>query len=342
MSESPSPEYSVIIPSYNRADEIDELLDSLDRLDEDSPDFECLIVDDGSTDNTDEVADRHKSSVDFSIRLIRQENQGPGAARNNGMAHANGEVFIFLDSDTIIDPGWLNAIDREVRDGADAFGGPDEAAEDFTPLQKAINYTMTSLLTTGGIRGKEKRVGKYYPRSFNMGLRRGIYEKIGGFGALRHGQDIEFSQRILDTGADVRFIPDAVVYHKRRTSLRKFFKQVFNWGVARINLYKINNQMLEKVHTFPAIATVLGMFLLVLAVLGSKPAVWVLLAGIGLVILQGVHAGVASRSIAVGGLVVLTAPIQIVGYGLGFLWGIFRGIVRGEETVEGFVKNYYK
>ncbi len=334
--------FSVIIPSYNRADEIDELLSSLTQLKSPTPDYEVIIVDDGSSDNTAEVVSKYQDQGDVTLRFIRQENQGPGAARNNGMQHADGDFFIFLDSDTLVDQGWLNAIHAAVGEGTDAFGGPDGASEDFTDLQKAINYSMTSSLTTGGIRGKKKRIGKYYPRSFNMGLSREVYDNIGGFGALRHGQDIEFSQRIIDSGANVRFVPDAVVYHKRRSSLKKFFKQVFNWGVARINLYKINSDMLEPVHALPAIALVLAIIVLVLALLGTFWAEILVGSGIVILFLVAIHAWTVIRSIKSAFLVMIVIPTQVLGYGSGFLWGAFQRVFLRKEEIVGFQKKYYQ
>jgi len=337
-----SPFFSIIIPAYNRADEIDELLGSLEKMKEPkTQDFECLIVDDGSTDHTKTVVQQHMERSDFPIRFIQQENQGPGAARNNGMEQAEGQFFIFLDSDALVHPGWLQSIEQAVEDGAEAFGGPDAASADFTPLQKAINYSMTSIITTGGIRGKKKRVGRYYPRSFNMGLSRQVYEQAGGFGDLRHGQDIEFSQRIIDTGARVEFVSEAIVYHKRRTSLWKFFKQVFNWGVARINLYKMHRELLEPVHTFPALATVAAFLVLVLSILGVNEATLLLQAGVVVLLLMGIHAGAKNRSPKVGLLVLIVIPIQIFGYGFGFLWAFFRRVIFGRGEFTGFQKNYY-
>lgn len=337
-----TPFYSIIIPAFNRADEVEELLTSLENMYSLGKQYECLIVDDGSTDNTESLVHQHQQRASFPIRFISQENQGPGAARNNGMEHAAGEFFIFLDSDTLVHPGWLQAIDQAVSKGTEAFGGPDEASADFTPLQKAINYSMTSFITTGGIRGKQKSVGRFYPRSFNMGLSRDVYKKTGGFGGLRHGQDIEFSQRIIDSGASVEFVPEAIVYHKRRTSLKKFFKQVFNWGVARVNLYKLHEDLLEPVHTFPAIATGITALIILLSLAGVSWAGALLQVGIAGLFLMGIHAMITSQSPQVGLLVVLVIPIQIFGYGVGFSWAYLQRIILRHDEFTGFTKNYYK
>ena len=231
--------YSVIVPSYNRLNEIQDLVQSFQVLSFDRKKFEVIIVDDGSTDRTIEFLKKYMLGANFELKYCSQKNQGPGAARNTGMEKGDGDFFIFIDSDCIIPENWLFEIDKNLnQSSAEAYGGPDTFRDDFSPTLKAINYSMTSFITTGGLRGKKgKKLAKFYPRSFNMGLSRKLSEKIGGFGYLRHGQDIEFSHRIIKSGAEVLFIESAFVYHKRRTNIRRFYKQVFNWGVARINLY---------------------------------------------------------------------------------------------------------
>ncbi len=334
--------YSIIVPSYNRADEISELLASFKQLNFPRNRYELIIADDGSTDNTEYRVKQFQPSLP--LVYLTQTNQGPGAARNLGMAHARGDVFIFVDSDCTVHPNWLTAIDETLHNDPhiDAFGGPDDCRSDFPPLLKAINYSMTSFLTTGGIRGhKQKKLGKFYPRSFNMGLRRSVYEKIGGFGSLRHGQDIEYSNRIIRNGARVVRIEQAVVFHKRRTSVKKFFRQVFNWGVARINLYKLDPAMLEAVHAFPAVALWLSVFLLLLA-LFLPPARILIFIGLLTLIGMATHAAIIHRNICTGLYVLLIVPIQIYGYGMGFSWAFFRRVILRQGTFTGFTRKYYQ
>jgi glycosyltransferase involved in cell wall biosynthesis len=347
MSHDKTPYYSIIVPSYNRAEEIKELLQSFTNLQFPRERFELIIADDGSTDQTESVVREFQQATDLQIKFYRQENQGPGVARNMGMTKAQGEVFIFIDSDCTVAPNWLSAIDRALdSEKADAFGGPDSFREDFPPLLKAINYSMTSFITTGGIRGhKKKSLGKYYPRSFNMGLRRHVYVKIGGFGTLRHGQDIEYSHRILQSGAKIIRIPDAIVYHKRRTSLKKFFRQVFNWGVARINLYLIDKKMLEPVHALPAIATA-ALFLLLLLSIKISP-VWeftklVLISGIIVLGASAIHAGISYKSVKVAFFTPFVMCIQIFGYGMGFITAFIRRVIFKKPAFTGFQKRYYQ
>ncbi|RMF54919.1 MAG: glycosyltransferase [Calditrichaeota bacterium] len=339
--------YSVIVPTYNRKEEIAELLESFLSLKFPHDRFELIIADDGSTDGTAELVQSFTERHSLDVKFYSQENRGPGAARNMAMEKARGDFLIFVDSDCTVDPLWLQRIDEALhREQADAFGGPDSYREDFPPLLKAINYSMTSFITTGGIRGhKRKRLGKFYPRSFNMGLSREVYQKVGGFGSLRHGQDIEFSHRILESGAKVILIPDAYVYHKRRTSLKKFFRQVFNWGVARINLYKIDKKMLEPVHTLPAVATLIALLTSLLAVFFT-PIRYLFLGGLLLwlilTLLSALHAAWQYRHPAMLVLVPVTMTIQILGYGLGFLTAFVYRVIFNKGEFTGFRKKYYQ
>jgi len=202
---------------------------------------------------------------------------------------------------------------------------------------------MTSFITTGGIRGhSKKKISKYYPRSFNMGVRADIIERIGGMGKLRHGQDIEFSHRILSTGEPVIKVEKAVVYHKRRMSIKKFFRQVFNWGVARINLYKIDKGMLEPVHFFPAVGTIISALTILLAIIFPFIFGWFILFGIIILILMGIHGVIKYKDWRTFFYIPVIVPTQIFGYGSGFIIAFIRRIILGKNEFTGFVKKYYK
>jgi len=339
--------YSVIVPSYNRKEEIRELLESLRQLDFPRDRVEVIIADDGSTDNTAELVESFREKFPFPLKFYHQQNKGPGAARNMGMQKATGDFFIFVDSDCTVPSHWLKQIDLELhKHQADAFGGPDSFREDFPPLLKAINYSMTSFITTGGLRGhKGKKLAKYYPRSFNMGLSRKLQKKIGGFGSLRHGQDIEFSNRIIKSGAKVIYVGEAPAFHKRRTSIRKFFRQVFNWGVARINLYKIDRSMLELLHAAPALATLLLFLLILGSILSSQfwqISRWLFIFGLCVLIFSGIHAVIQYKNWRMIYLVPMIMPIQVIGYGLGFIFAFFYRVILGKSEFVGFKKRYYK
>ena len=327
--------YSFIIPVYNRPDEVDELLESLTR--QTDKDFEVIVVEDGSSVPCKEVVKHYADCLD--IHYYNKPNSGPGQTRNYGAERSNGEYLIVLDSDCILPEGYLAAVGAELqRERADAFGGPDRAHESFSDVQKAINYAMTSFFTTGGIRGGKKKMDKFYPRSFNMGIRRDVYTALGGFAAMRFGEDIDFSYRIVESGYKVRLFPDAWVWHKRRTDFRKFFKQVHNSGIARINLEKRHPGSMKLVHTLPAVFT-LGCAALLAGELFCK---WSLvpLALYALLVLADCTAH--EKSLRVGLLAVAAAFVQLIGYGTGFWIAAFRRYVLKQDEFAAFSKNFYK
>ena len=245
--------YSIIVPVFNRPDEVRELLDSLTQ--QTHKDFEVIIVEDGSKNTCKDVCEQFAGILD--LHYFYKENSGPGQSRNYGAEHAQGEWLIVLDSDVVLPEGYLENVELEIHTSlpCDAWGGPDTAHPDFTPVQKAISYSMTSFFTTGGIRGGKAKLDKFFPRSFNMGVRRDVYHELGGFSKMRFGEDIDFSYRIVEAGYKTRLLPSAWVWHKRRTDFRKFFRQVYNSGIARINLTKRHPGTLKLVHLLPTVFT---------------------------------------------------------------------------------------
>jgi len=304
---------------------------------------EFIISDDGSVDETESMVKKWQDESPFQIKFITQKNQGPGAARNHGLENAIGELILFIDSDCEAHPDWINIIVNEYQQNTfDACGGPDGGKDDFTTLQKAIDFTMTSFFTTGGMRGhSEKMMATFFPRTHNMAIKRKIYEKVGGFGSLRHGQDIEFSNRIRKSGARIKFLMNAVVYHRRRTSLKQFFKQVFNWGVARVNLGKIDSSMLEPIHFLPALATLIGFGFLGIAFYFNFPMsqlFFLLFLPLGLLSLFG---AVKKRDIKIFPYLLIVIPAQIIGYGLGFILNFVKRYILNQGSWTGFKKRYY-
>ena len=338
------PIISIITPTYNRADELVHLYESLKKQTVDLKLFEFIISDDGSTDITQSMVEEWQFNSPFKIKFISQKNQGPGAARNHGLDIAEGELILFIDSDCEAHPDWIQTIYEEyLNDSFDACGGPDGSKDDFTTLQKAIDFAMTSFITTGGMRGQsEKMMAKFFPRTHNMGLKRSVYEKVGGFGDLRHGQDIELSNRIRKSGARIKFLINAVVYHRRRTSIKQFFKQVFNWGVARINLGKIDPAMLEPIHFLPSLATLFGFSIVGTAIYLDFPLDQLFLLvfiPLGLLSLFG---AVKKNDLRIFPYLLVVIPSQIIGYGIGFIQAFIRRFVFQQDEMMGFKKNYYK
>lgn len=342
--------YSIIIPVYNRPDEADELLQSLCR--QMVKDFEVIVVEDGSKVPCKEVCDKYADKLD--LHYYEKENGGPGPARNYGVERAQGDYVLILDSDCVLPDGYLAAIESELQAApCDAFGGPDAAHDSFTPVQKAISYSMTSFFTTGGIRGGKKKMDKFFPRSFNMGIRREVYNKLQGFSKMRFGEDIDFSYRIVENGHSCRLFPEAWVWHKRRTDFGKFFKQVFNSGIARINLEKRHPGTMKLVHMLPMVFTlgVLSMLALTLIVQiltfypeTGLPA-WAALIPLAPLVLYAllicIGSCIQNRSLWVGILSIPAAYVQLMGYGFGFLKAWFLRCVLGLDEFTAFEKNFY-
>ncbi len=328
--------FSIIIPLYNRPAEIRELLDSL--VQQTYKHFEVVVVEDGSTEKSEDIVASFRDRLE--VKYFFKENSGPGLSRNYGAERASGDYFIFLDSDCIVPAEYLQEIENELSiSPVDAFGGPDRAHESFTDQQKAINYSMTSILTTGGIRGKKKSMEKFHPRSFNMGFSRRVFETTKGFSGMRFGEDIDMSIRIMEAGFQTRLFPAAYVYHKRRTSWKKFFKQIYNSGIARINLYLLHPASLKVVHLLPA-CFVAGVSVLVIgAILVS---IWSLLPLLLWACLIFIDSLIENRSIVVAFYSICASFIQLFAYGIGFIHAFFKRIVFRKGEFNVFVKNFYK
>ena len=320
--------YSIVVPVYNRPDEVDELLESLSS--QTFKDFEVVIVEDGSKITCKDVCEKYANILD--LHYYYKENSGPGQSRNYGVERARGEYVLIVDSDAVAPHGFMQAIDDELqRQPSDAWGGPDAAHESFTDVQKAISYAMTSFFTTGGIRGGKKQLDKFYPRSFNLGIRREAYLALGGFSKTRfskmslYGEDIDFSIRIYKAGYSCRLFPEAWVWHKRRTDFRKFWRQVYNSGYARVNLWRMYPEALKPVHALPSVFSVGVAALLLLAPFTCALSL-VLLLLYALLIL--IDSSIQSKSLKVGLLSVAAVFVQLIGYGIGFLESLFSGKLR--------------
>ena len=345
--------YSIIVPVFNRPDEVDELLESL--CSQTLKDFEVVIVEDGSQKPCKDVCDKYAGILD--LHYYNKENSGPGQSRNYGVERAQGEYVIILDSDVVLPNGYLAAVNSQLSivnsQFSIAFGGPDAAHPSFTPVQKAISYSMTSFFTTGGIRGGKAKLDKFYPRSFNMGIRRDVYQELGGFSKMRFGEDIDFSYRIVEAGYQPRLFPDAWVWHKRRTDFRKFFRQVYNSGIARINLEKRHPGTLKLVHLLPTVFTLGVIGLILISAVGRVlmhyddvhrwfwlcAAPWLPILLYSLIIC--VDSSIQNKSIKVGFLSIPAAFVQLMGYGFGFIESWWKRCVLKQDEFTAFEKNFY-
>ena len=331
--------YSIIVAVYNRPDELSELLTSLTA--QTFSDFEVVIVEDGSTISSKDVCSAMSGQLD--VKYFSKDNSGPGPSRNYGCRRATGDYFLFIDSDCTVPPHYMATIDHAVLEhGYEAFGGPDREDASFTPTQKAISFAMTSFLTTGGIRGGKRRVGgSFHPRSFNMGISRNVFNETDGFARMRFGEDVEFSIRMIEHGFKVGLIPDAWVYHKRRTDLWKFFKQVHNSGIARINITLRHPNTLKPTHFFPAVFTAYVALGLATAII--EPMGWVGLGPLGLYLVALFFAAtVRYRSISLGLHCVAASLVQLIAYGLGFMRGIVWRIILNKPEQGAFEATLYK
>ena len=392
--------FSIIIPVFNRPDEVDELLESLSN--QTQKDFEVIIVEDGSVKTCKDVCDKYADIL--ALHYYAKENSGPGQSRNYGAKRANGEWLIILDSDVVLPKGYLAAVERQMDSGQwtvdsydnqtsteasaitaeanetsekqngmrgnhrsalplgsskncplstlnsqllAAFGGPDAAHPSFTPVQKAISYSMTSFFTTGGIRGGKTKLDKFYPRSFNMGIRRDVYLQLGGFTKMRFGEDIDFSYRIVEAGYRPQLFPEAWVWHKRRTDFRKFFRQVYNSGIARINLEKRHPGTMKLVHLLPTVFTVgvIGLVLCsLLSLLSPLTSSLSLLFLIPILLYSGIifiDSSIRNRSLWVGILSIPAAFVQLMGYGLGFIESWWKRCILKQDEFQAFEQNFY-
>lgn len=324
----PGPRYSLIIPTFKRPDEVEECLQSLTL--QTFGDFEVIIADGTPDQSLESVVKPFSGKLE--LTFLHEEYLGVSEARNLGFQHAKGEYIIFLDSDCIIPQGYLQAVDEHLqKEHLDLFGGPDAAAEDFTPLQKAISYAMTSLLTTGGIRGKKKHVGTYHPRSFNMGIRKSVFMAVGGFSDFKCGEDIELSIRIIKAGYRSGLVEEAFVYHKRRTSFRQFYRQVYRFGAARINIGKRHSGEIKPAHLFPFLFSA-GLLLSILMLL-LWTHIGILMLGVYMLYLSSLflHSSIENQSIQVGFLSVAAALVQFFGYGRGMLDNALEVHVKGND-----------
>ncbi len=310
--------FSIIIPVYNRPKEIDELLESLCTQNF-QDNFEVLVIEDGSIEKSEAIIEKYKSKLN--LKYFFKENSGAGASRNFGMQKASGNYFIILDSDVIVPNQYLSAVSKALLENyTDAFGGPDAAHKDFTVLQKAINYSMTSVLTTGGIRGKKQAVGKFQPRSFNLGLSKKAFDKTQGFSKMKNGEDIDLTFRLWENGYETQFIAEAFVYHKRRSSIKQFFNQTYGFGTARPILNRKYPETAKLTYWFPSVF-ILGLDLsILLAIFGYLS----LFSCFYLYFLAILLDATFKNGIRVGVLSVVTTLTQFLGYGLGFFQSQFN------------------
>jgi GT2 family glycosyltransferase len=325
-------DFSVIIPTFSRSEEVDELLTSLEV--QQVRNFEVIIAD-GSIDNSvEQVIGKFKDRIN--LFYLHEKRLGISEARNWGARQSKGEYLIFFDSDCVIPPQYFKIVTKYLtKDPLDAFGGPDKAHVSFNNKQKAISYTMTSFYTTGGIRGKKNSVGQYQPRSFNMGIRRNVFNEIGGFSRLKVSEDIDLSIRLYKNGYRIGLIEEAHVFHKRRSTFYKFFRQVFSFGSGRIDLQVRHGNALKPVHLLPAVFIIYILGGLITGLFsGQIFLLWAITIFVyGIIIFM--DSTIQNRNLIVGLLSVYAAFVMLIGYGLGMIKAVFmRFVVKSQKESE--------
>ncbi|TBW26757.1 glycosyltransferase family 2 protein [Gramella sp. KN1008] len=331
------PEYSFIVPVYNRPQEIRELLESMQKLIASIP-FEVVIVEDGSDLSSEEVVKEFSDQLDISYYY--KENSGPGDSRNYGMRKAKSSYFIILDSDVILPEDYLSHVHKFLSvNPCDCFGGPDAAHPSFSNVQKAIDYSMTSFFTTGGIRGGKKAVDEFQPRSFNMGISRKAFEKSGGFGQIHPGEDPDLSLRLKKAGFTTCLIPDAKVFHKRRIDWNKFYIQVKKFGMVRPILNKWHPGSARITYWFP-LFFILGLFFALAALLAGE--IFFIGAYLIYFLIVGMDAAIKYKSLYIGILSIKAVIIQFAGYGWGFFMSAIRIGIMNREPQKAFPQLFFK
>ena len=305
------PKFSIIVPVYNRPQEVEELANSLAA--QTDKDFELVIVEDGSSIPCEEAC--NKQSQNLKIKYFHKSNEGRSIARNYGMDRADGDFFIFVDSDCILPSDYISTLKECLsKNPTDCFGGPDSAHESFSDVQKAINFSMTSFLTTGGIRGGKKSMEKFTPRTFNMGFSKEVFNKVGGFREM-FSEDIDMSTRIKNAGFKVSLYPDVKVFHKRRVDFKKFWRQVHVFGMSRITLQLLYPGSMKLVHWLPALFVIFGLGMVIASFFNR----WFLIPLLVYFVALFIAALVSTRSPKIAFLALPASAIQLGGYGTGFI-----------------------
>lgn len=329
--------YSFVIPVYNRPDEIDELLESISLFSTSIP-FEVLIIEDGSTLPCSDVVEKYRDKIN--VHYYFKANSGPGKSRNYGMQKAKGDYFIILDSDCILPPHYLSAVDRFLSQNyVDCFGGQDAAHQSFSDTQKAINSVMTSVFTTGGIRGATEKIEKFQPRSFNMGLSKKAFQVTGGFGNMHPGEDPELTMKLWDLGFETALIQDAFVYHKRRINWKKFYIQVYKFGKARPILNHKFPKYKKTIFWLPSLYIIGTLFSIIAFITNISSLFFAVLLLFNLLVFC--ESILKNRSIYIGILSIVALQIQYLGYGWGFLKSTYYIEIQKKKPIEAMPEMFF-
>jgi glycosyltransferase involved in cell wall biosynthesis len=340
--------FSIVIPVFNRPDEIDRLLQSLTLQDDKNP-FEVVVVEDGSTIDAEQVCNRYSNQLE--INYYFKSNSGPGDSRNYGMSKAKGNYFLILDSDCVLPCHYLSTVRKALSTSyTDCFGGADAAHESFTFFQKVVNAVMTNPLSTGGIRGRKKGLTRFQPRSFNMGVSKQLFEATGGFGKIHPGEDPEFVFRAWDLGFKTRFVQGAEVFHERRIRLNSFVKQIYKFGSVRVILNRMHPKYQSRLFLLPSVFTIGWMLLIVLSLISfllNTKALYLDFAYLGILlyllysILFFVSTWFISKSFQIAIVSVPLMFIQFASYAYGYLRSSVKLIGVSRDKIEAKLPEFF-
>jgi glycosyltransferase involved in cell wall biosynthesis len=340
--------FSIVIPVFNRPDEIDRLLQSLTLQDDKNP-FEVVVVEDGSTIDAKQVCDRYSNQLE--INYYFKPNSGPGDSRNYGMSKAKGNYFLILDSDCILTSNYLSTVQKALSTSyTDCFGGADAAHESFTFFQKVVNAVMTNPFSTGGIRGRKIGLTRFQPRSFNMGVSKQLFEATGGFGKIHPGEDPEFVFRAWDLGFNTRFVDGAEVFHERRIRLNSFVKQIYKFGSVRVILNRMHPKYQSRLFLLPSVFTIGWMLLVVLSLISfllNTKAPYLDFAYLGILlyllysILFFVSTWFISKSFQIAVVSVPLMFIQFASYAYGYLRSSVKLIGVSRDKIEAKLPEFF-
>jgi|WetSurMetagenome_2_1015567.scaffolds.fasta_scaffold75701_2 glycosyltransferase involved in cell wall biosynthesis len=324
--------FSIVVPTFSRPDEVSELLASL--VFQKNKNFEVIIADGSPDDSVRQVIESYNERLD--LKYLYHKGLGISESRNWGVENARGDYIVFFDSDCVIPPHYFKVAGEFLKiDPLDSYGGPDRASENFNKQQRAISYAMTSFFTTGGIRGRKKHVGQYQPRSFNMGIRRNVFNALHGFSGLKVSEDIDLSIRLNKNGYRSGFIEDAYVFHKRRSTFYKFFRQVLSFGSGRIDLQMRHGDALKPVHMLPSLFVLYLISGLVAGIFSREVFIFWAGSAVTYMVAILIDATIQNRNLVIGLMSVYAAFVMLIGYGLGMIKAAcLRFVLRSRKESE--------
>lgn len=328
------PSVSIIIPTYNRKDVLVEALLSLNKVDYPKNLFEVVVVNDGSSDGTEEVIKSIRKKINYNFKYFNGGRKGISYAKNIAIKKSRGEVIISTDDDCLFEKTWLKKLIKPLENPqVGAVGGPDRAIKNENVLAKSIDFAFSSFIGSGGIHGRflKVKLGNTYPPGCNMAFKREVVKKIGYFDeALAPGEDTDYNHRIEKAGLKLVHVPKAFVWHRPRNSIKRFIPYIFKRGKARVEIIRRYPQYREIIYYFPATMVVVVLLLILLSLV-SVIFLKILIICLLIYILLLISAGLSAYQTYKNPIYLLIIPplimLQHTLHGLGFLKGTFNLLI---------------